>query len=508
MTRLARLLPALLTVPLAGCFLLPADPAEPSQPAGSGATTAAADPDPDPGADPAETPADASVQPATLLPLNRPVTTQTTEGYGPYALEGDRWGLIGPGWQWAVEPVYWRLSPCLGADGRPTYWLGGGETATDILDAAGAKIGEIPDPAASCYAGDQYAIVGDRSQGMGGTGIFSLTGMRFLLGPDDGLFISGFDDATAVVAWDAGFDYSSAQAFFDVTTGELNYLPEGARVSSYYPIDWPVPAFLSGSGDDLVPFNAKAGFVGRDGQWVADAPRYAYAEAFSGGLAVVSEDGVTYHLVDTSFTQVGADYVSLYALAGPDRRFGYRGRLNDIDTELLDTAGRLIGRLTDAEACSPVDAASVTCPVTDPATGTRQLVTLPSGERTDLPDPYAIPLSDTVVATADGTQVLNLATGDRFAVPAPYSVTLNGTMSWYNAAAGPFTTAYYSGYGGTRTLSLVLDATGAVTPFRSVSLAFDDSGDYFLAEAGADHGYIDAAGRWLFRESIYMSLED
>ena len=140
-----------------------------------------------------------------------------------------------------------------------------------------------------------------------------------------------------------------------------------------------------------------------------------------------------------------------------------------------------------------------------PESGPPQLVLVRERTVTNLPEGFSQVLSRTLMTDGppDGSgpasRVHNAVTGMTFALDTPASCLAVGT-DWLSCRADDSLPA------------TVYTASGGRTEFRDIAAVPDatEPGDapYYWATQGRYRGFVDAAGRWLYRESRYTTLED
>ena len=414
----------------------------------------------------------------------------------------ERVGFVDTSGQVVAEPVYLRYRLCPGREGT-AFVVAQASDRVDVLDAEGTVIGSASAELRGCgrlagYA-ELYRVTGDEWESWTAT-LPDLSPSDLPVGgvavDDDWVLVTSYsedDDTTTTELVDRSGHHVPAAG--DTGWGYFSYADEGVLSTG----EWPVPA-----ADD----EGQQGYLDRTGRWVAP-PRFSTALPFVHGHAAVS-DGTLSHFVDPSLDQTGPDYgdvypvvvmtgspfahVLAYTVTPPGRTSQERSGLLAPDlTVLADPA-------TSRTDChQSYDWLAAACLVVDD-TGPR-LVALPEGTSTPLPDGFTAVLSTHLVATADGTRVYSTATGAAFDVPAPFHV-----PDWWWSPGGDAFVVCESDNG----LRLVLDATGAVTPFAGVeyTVTTTDGTVYYWVTAGDQQGYVDATGTWLYRESRHQTTED
>ncbi len=445
-----------------------------------------------------------------LLPVVHRTLSSAPDGATQYL---DQIAFVDTTGRLVTEPVYVLYRQCPGPDGTSLV-VAQADDRVDVLDADGTVVGSAP----QSRIGDCGPLPGFvwlyNPHDDSGSWTAALPDLSRSDLPAGGVAVD--DDWVLVSSSTATSDPTSPVGVRFDTTSDL-VSRDGDRVAAAGEAtealevggsgDWPVPVgdYDGPVGETTGP---RQGYLDQSGRWVGSL-RFMTAWPFDHGYAPVS-DGRRYHFVDATLDQVGPDYRTverLYA-SGPlfTSTLGYTVTLPGSGSDRTGLLAPDLTVLADPETSrtecfqSP-DTLDAACLVVDDA-GPR-LVALPDGTSTPLPDGFTAVLSTQLVATADGTRVFRTTTGEVFDVPAPFHVVTDD--DGWNPGGDVFVVCESDN--GLRT---VLDATGAVTPLATVEQAvtMTDGTVFFWAHAGDQHGWVDAAGAWIYQESRYQLTED
>lgn len=430
-----------------------------------------------------------------------PTTSTRTVDLEGWSTEQIQYGFIDVQGTPVVPPRYAWFSYCRDDAGRTALVLAGSGTApADILDLSGEVIGHVPGRFADCV-GDTHAVFVTHSSEIGplefGSGLFDLRSGETMIEAKPGRTVTTIDRRTVNV------HRAKGEYFLDLVTGEKTSHP---GFLAGYPDASASPADLALIPASTVPIDTYAepeeaplnGYLDRSGGWAIE-PAFRRADPFQAGYAVVGDD-TSVHFIDTAFQRVGGDWARVYAT-----QWGYQvepDALHQSDPGLLGLDLRVILEPGVAETTGCGWSSPTVCDV-HPHAGPPQVLLLPEGRLIDPPEGFDRALSPTQFSDAPpegpATRIHDAATGITFALDRPsYCETVG---AWIRcgpevAAAPP----------------AVYRADGERTEFRDVTgvegAVRDTASGYYWATAGGHQGFIDEAGRWLYRESRYTTLED
>lgn len=390
---------------------------------------------------------------------------------------------------------------CRDASGRATLLLAFGPGEVHVLDLHGALVTRVTASWARC-AGDTHAVFEMDSDPHATTfnhGLFNLRTGTVVLPIKVGRQIFPLNAETVNVR------EGDEEYLFDLATEEKT--PHAGHIEHPdYPSDPPWPAAADGS-------NQLFGYLDRAGEWALE-PRLTGAGSFREGHAIVGDDSTSY-FVDSHLKQVGEQWDTAEA-------FGefYRvtkeaeGVTRILDSDLRTVLELSPDQLLHCESSGEEGACLIVSGVDPP-----RLVRLPEGTVTELPEGFTRLLSRTLVGDdidnpdtgeygAYTSRVYDAITGTTFSLATPGECEAVGE-DWLNCSDGIYTAS------GQRTAFRQIRLIhGATTPRRPTasrntgSVPESTTAPYYWATSGAHRGFVDASGRWLYRESRYLDLED
>jgi len=444
---------------------------------------------------------------AGLLPVKHTTWSMSTNEYDTHLVPLERTGFVNTRGELVVDPVYVKYDMCLGPD-REVLVVAQTNDRVDVLDGGGTVLASQQARLIAC--GPLPGFVRLYHAGADDAWVATL--------PD--LAVSGLPLAPMAVAIDE--DWVLMTLYGDDETWESRehvlVSRDGQRVAAaggawaWYFLagpetmfstgEWPAPA----SDDDT----GQQGYLDQSGRWVAP-PVFSSVRPFAAGFAAVSTDDTHSYFVNTSLDKVGGDYGMVdpvffrsgsfaHVMAYTVRLPGPPGADDPPSGLLAPDLSVLADPATSRTECrQSYDVPQAACLVVD-ATGT-WVITLPDGDKSGVAGEFTTVLSQHLVTTDDRTRVHNTATGVTFDIPAPFHV-----VGWWWNPGGDAFVMCESDNG----LRMVVDATGAPTPFATVetSTITPDGTVYFWVLTGDDQGWVDTTGTWLYKEPRYQLTED
>lgn len=471
------------------------------------------------------TTAPASSPPVTSAEPSSPSASPSTgDGYQPLPMPaadgrpmlwptiGTEW-VMDEGWQEALRfgfvdvtgtvvaaQQYDSYLYCTDDTGRPVHVLATSADRTDVLDLNGDLLASLKAGAPLC-AGADHVIVRDSIDAELGhfrAGIVRLSTGETVLKPKNYRDIQVVDPTTVNVAEKNGKEY-----FLDLATGTTTPHPGWVMDAVREP---GAPGVLAAEHrpDDEDEVGGY-GFLGMDGGWVVP-PTLQAAERFTGGYAPIRQDG-RWTFLDAGLKPTGGDWDEISSVGieafGEFHALGYEVS-RDGRHGLLGADLRTLVEPDGTRVDCPWDARGV-CSVTDPS-GRVSLVWLLDGRSVQLPDGLTDVLNTSLavaVASSDdlaARQVYSVRTGASFVPPEGSICQAVGdhyAQCWREGSPYPVA---------------VVDAAANPTLFREAT-ATDDADPlaptpYYWVVSGSYRGFVDAGGRWHYRESRFTQLED
>lgn len=411
-----------------------------------------------------------------------------------------RYGLVDATGTRVVPARYDQLTYCPDESGRAEVILAAsGEDASDVLSLTGEVVASLPTRFPQCAGQDQVVIREPIEPELGRwrTGLVSLPTGEVTL-PLAERSITAIDATTVNVSEPAG------EYFLALDTGEQTPHP-GWMLDAVLEAGAPgVPASARTRDEVANGETGRVGFVGRSGSWLIP-PELEWASGFRSGHAVIEREG-RFTFLDAGLRRVGGEWETVEPVEVA------RGSGFELVGYVVAGDGKqgLLG--PDLRAIVQPGAATVECPwqadgacaVVAPD-GTADLVLLPEGTVSQMPDGFSQVLSrgfvaDRVEGTAQAQRVLSLTTGATLVLPEPSSCVGVG-VAW--VSCDPETEVL---------APVVVNTDGAKSAFREITAVPDPDPAagiaYYWATSGRYQGFVDAAGAWLFRESRFTQLED
>ena len=389
------------------------------------------------------------------------------------------YGFVDGSAELVVPAGYTSYSYCADTEGRPAAVLARGNQGSDLIDFTGEVVGHLASGHSECV-GTDHLITAGLVDGQWGFGVVEAATGDPVLDP------AARQKVVAVTSGVVNVSRPQGEYFLDLGSGVSSPHPGRVTVAGLEPGAPGVPAEEDRSANGTPA--GRLGYLSRSGEWLLP-PQFDTASAFRSGYAVVGQGGRQTFL-DTGLRRVGGEWDRIRPITVPaalgERVIGYWVEADDrrglLDAELRTVVQPGPGRI-DCDA----DALGV-CAVVAPD-GSADLVPLPQGGATTLPAGFTRVLNPGMVADrpspgkAAETRIRSLISGRTVTVPG--AAGCRGVGQLFVSCPG----------------SVVLDAGGEQTGFRSVAVVADPAGGlaYYWVTTDTEQGFLDPDGRWRYR---------
>ena len=419
-------------------------------------------------------------------------TMSTVSTYIGWTDKARRYGFVDETGRRVLPEVYAHYEYCRDAPGRVSHVLGARPgRRIEVLNLQGAVIARAPTRDGSCGPPGWIVVTEPIDEVTWNQGVLDLRTGALVVPLARNRRVSVLSDEVVDVSGPQG------SYFLRRSTGKRTAHPGFVGADLAAPGD-AIPASNRPPDSDEP---GQWGYLRLDGTW-ALTPRFARADPFRDGRAVVQRGEDRYELLDERFRPVRGPWTGLTQLTDTrERVVGYLASTDEGQTLLGGDLRVIVPAGPAAIACT----AEATCSVRQPD-GSASLVTLPDGAMTPLPPGFTQVLSPSFATDAQSAdepaarRVLLLAT-QQIVPLADWSSCETVGRAWVRCSptSQALPTVLVDGQGRRSAISTIDAVPGAIEAAAP---------SYFWVTAGEYQGLIDDGGAWKFRESRYLRVEE